>query len=104
MAGVAATAPDPALAGFPAIFTLLEAGQNPTSNTRLDMIVTLLLGERPPLLVCLDSPEPHIRVLWGTQFFTPSFARPTPEDGKVLAFARDIWLGQLPGTVVMLPE
>ena len=39
-------------------------------------------------MVCLEVPEPHIRVLWGTQFMTPSSAQPTPEDGKVLAFAK----------------
>ena len=43
-------------------------------------------------------------MLWRTQFVTPSFAQPTPEDGKVLAFARDIQLGQLPATVVIRPE
>ena len=44
----------------------------------------------------LDVPEPHIRVLWGVQYVTPSFARATPEDGKVLAFTQDVHLGMLP--------
>ena len=35
---------------------------------------------------------------------TPSFTQPTPEDGKVLAFARDIRLGLLPATVVVQLE
>ena len=34
----------------------------------------------------------------------PSFVKPTPEDGKVLAFARNICLGQLPAKVVVLLE
>ena len=55
-------------------------------------------------MVYLDNPEPHIRVLWSAQFGTPSFAQPKPEDGKVLAFARDIRLGLLPATVVVNPE
>ena len=43
-------------------------------------------------------------MLWGTQFMTPSFAQPTPEDREVLAFARDIRLGLLSATVVVHPE
>ena len=62
----------------------------------MERLATLPLGDRPPLVVFLEAPEPHIRVLWGAQFVTPSFAQPTPEDGKVLAFARDTRLGLLP--------
>ena len=43
-------------------------------------------------------------MLWGAQFVTPSFAQPTPEDLKVLTFARDTHLGLLPDTVVVQPE
>ena len=52
----------------------------------------------------VEAPEPHIRVLWGAQFVTSSFAQPTPEDGKVLAFSRDIRLGLLPTPVVVKLE
>ena len=62
------------------------------------------LGERPPLVVCLENPEPHIHVFWGAQFVIPSFAQPTPEDGKFLVFAKDILLVLLPATVVVQPE
>ena len=55
-------------------------------------------------MVCIEAPETHIRVLWGTQFATLSFDQPTPEDGKVLAFAGDIFLGMLPSTMVVQPE
>ena len=55
-------------------------------------------------MVYVEAPEPHIRVLWGAQFVTPSFAQPTPEDGKVLAFSRDIRLGLLPTPVVVKLE
>ena len=43
-------------------------------------------------------------MLWRTHYVTPSFARPTPEDGKVPALASYIQLGQLPASVVMIPE
>ena len=56
----------------------------------------MTLAERPLLLTCGNKPSPHIRVLWGVQYVTPSFARATPEDGKVLAFARDVRLGTPP--------
>ena len=63
MAGVAATAPDPSIPSFPVIFTLLEDGVNTTSRLWLKRLATLSLGERPPLVVCLEAPEPHIRML-----------------------------------------
>ena len=54
-------------------------------------------------MVCLEAPEPHICLLWGAQFVTPSFSQPTPEDGKVPAFAGDIRLDLLPATVMVHP-
>ena len=64
----------------------------------------MTLGERPLIVVCLEAPEPQICVLWGAQFVTPSLAKPTSEDGKILFFARDIRLGLLQATVVVHPE
>ena len=103
MAVVAATAPNPSVPRFPGIFTLLEDGENMTPQLRIEKIETLPLGERPPLVVCLEAPEPHIRVIWGAHFVTLSFAQFTPEDRKVLNFSRDIHLGLLPDTVVVQP-
>ena len=104
MAGVAATEPDPRIPGLLGIFTLLEDGANTTPRSRLKRLATLPMGESPPLVVCLESPEPNICLIWGDQFVTPSFAQPTPEDGKVLAFARDIRLGLLTATLVVHPK
>ena len=95
MAGVAATAPDPSVTIFLSIFALLEDGAHTTPRSQLERLATLLLGEKPPLVVCLEAPESHIRVIWGAQFVTPSFAQPTLEGGKILAFARNIRLGIL---------
>ena len=52
-------------------------------------------------MVCLEYPEPHIRMLWGTQFVNPSFVQPT---GRSLPSREDIRLGILPATVVVQPE
>ena len=103
MARVAAAASDLALARFPAIFSFLEEHQDITLKLRLESILTFIVGERPLVMVCLESQDPYTRLLWGTKFVTPSFARPNPEDRKVLAFTRDIWLGQIPSSLVMLP-
>ena len=90
MDGVAATAPNPSVPGFPGIFNLLEERANTTPQLRIHRLVTLQLGERPPLVVFHKVPEIHIRVLWGAQFVTQSFAQPTLQDGKILAFVRGI--------------
>ena len=76
MEGVAATAPNPSVPGFPGIFTLLEYGANTTLKSLLESLATLLLEGSPPLMVCLEAPEPHIHVLWGDQLDIPSFAQP----------------------------
>ena len=55
-------------------------------------------------MVCFDASEPHIRILWVTQFVTPTFEKPTPEDGKLLSLTRDIQLGLLTAMVVVQPE
>ena len=104
VARVAATAPDLSLDGFPGILTLLKTRANTTPKARLECIITLPLGKRPQLVVCLKSPAMHIRVIWGNQFVTPSFVRPTPEDEKVLTFVREFRMDQLPATVVILQE
>ena len=62
------------------------------SRLQLKRLINLLLTERPPVLVSVDTPEPHTIVIRGTQYFTPSFARPLLEERKLLAFARDIQL------------
>ena len=104
MAGVAARSPDPSVPGFLSIFTLLEDGVNTTLQLWLERLANLLLGERPPLVECIEAPDPQICVLWGAQFVTPSLAKPTSEDGKILSFARDIRLGLLQATVMVHPE
>ena len=47
--------------------------------------------------------EPNTIVLWGTHYVTPSFARTTPENSKVLTFTRAVRLGQILATVKMDP-
>ena len=77
MAGVAATSPNPSVPGFPGIFSLLEDEANTNPRSRLERLAILPLGEMPPLVVCLEAPAPHIRVLWDDQFVTPPFLQPT---------------------------
>ena len=48
------------------------------------------LEERPPLLACVEAPELHIRVLWGVEYVMPYLTNATPEDGKVLAFVKEL--------------
>ena len=61
MDGVAETAPNPSVPGFPGIFTLIEDGLNMTARLSLERLATFPLGEWPPLMVCLEALEPHIR-------------------------------------------
>ena len=73
LAVIAATAPGPALVSFMSIFNLLKVRYSTSPQSCLERIVTLTLKERPPLLILLESTEPHIRLLWVTQYVTPYF-------------------------------
>ena len=103
MTRVTSTTTGPELASFLEISTLLEAWQGTSPHTRLERLAMLPLEERPQVLVCFDTPEPHTRVLWGTQYINPYFAQTTPEGGKVLAFEQEVRTGHLPATSDMDP-
>ena len=81
------------------LFSLLEDRQGTLPRSRLERLATLPLTERPLLLVCLSTPDSHIRVLWGMHYMIPSFTCATPEDGAVLVFPRNDRLRILPTTV-----
>ena len=53
------------------------------------------LAEFPPLVICVETPMSHVRVLWGSNYVTPSFVRTIIEDKKVPAFAWDMKLREL---------
>ena len=95
---------DSCISAFPALFYLLEDKQGTSPRSRLELLMTLSLSERPFILICLATPEPHIRVLWGVQCVTPFFTNSTPEDRKVPAFSQYARLGILPKFVEVKPE
>ena len=54
--------------------------------------------------MCVERTDPHIRVLWGVEYVMMYLICPTPEDRKVMSFARDVSQGQLPTTVEVNTE
>ena len=104
LSSIAATSPNSFMVGFSAIFIFLKTRQGTSSHSRLERLVTFLLKERPPFLICLKTPESHIRFLWLIQYIILSSAQLTSEDGKVFAFARDVRLGKLLATAEIAPE
>ena len=84
-----------AMAALPDIFVVLM-GEVATLRARLELLATLPLEERPPWMVPLKELEPHIQVLWGLQYVTPSYASANTEDGRLIAFVRDTRGGHLP--------
>ena len=91
------------LSDFPALFSLLENKQGSSPRLWLERLATLPLTKRTILLICLVTPEPHIRVLWEVQYLIPDFTCTTPEDGEVLAFARYVHLGIIPNNMEVNP-
>ena len=90
------------LYALPYIFTLLDSIQGYTAQAHLKRLAAFPLSEHPPLVVCIEIPAPHIRMLWVQKFVAPLFAQPTPEDGNILAFLRDIHGGQIPASIEIL--
>ena len=62
------------------------------------------LADSPLLVVYVKTPDLHIKVFWGVEYMMFSFlSRPTPKDGKVLVFTRDLWQGKIPINVEINP-
>ena len=62
----------------PELFDILEEKEDTYPSSRLERLETLPLDEQPLLLVCMDNPEPHIRILWRVHYVTPYFNHTTP--------------------------
>ena len=54
---------DTNLAAFLSKFTFMDHSAGNSSHSRLNRLATLQLGDLPPLVVCVKTPDPHIRVL-----------------------------------------
>ena len=55
--------------------------------------------ERPALLILVEQPTRHIRVLWGVEKLPYYYANKTNLDGRVVAFSRDVVAGSTPTTI-----
>ena len=56
-----------------------------TANKRLDIYVSITLGEIPAVLVLVKEPR-HLRDLWGAEELPWYYSQPSPWDGEVVAF------------------
>ena len=60
-----------ALPAFLTLYTLLDNSQGVPEQAHIESLVTLPLGERPTLIIYVERPTSHIRVLWGQQLPPP---------------------------------
>ena len=60
--------------------------------------------EIPDLLIIVEEPTRHIRVLWGSEKLPYSYTNKTTLDGRILAFSRDIVAGNTPPTIAVNEE
>ena len=91
------------LAAYPAIFDLQESNTTKTAE-RIDIPASLLQHKRPSLLVIVEEPTRHIRVLWGIEKLPYSYANKTTLDGRIVDFSRDIVAGNTPPTISVNEE
>ena len=86
------------VAAYPAIFDLQESNIMTTAE-RIDIIASLPQHKRPSLLVIVEEPTRHIRVLWGIEKLPYSYANKTALDGRTVSFSRDVVAGNTPPTI-----
>ena len=91
------------LAAYPAIFELQESDITTTTDP-MDILASLPQPERPTLLIIVEGPTRHIRVLWGIEKLPYSYADKTALDGRIVAFSRDIVAGNTPPTIAVNKE
>ena len=70
----------------------------------MDILAFLLQHERPDLLVIVEEPTRHIRVLWGIKKLSYSYANRTALDVRIVAFSRDVVAGNTPPTIFINKE
>mmetsp|Transcript_55556 Transcript_55556/g.166523 ORF Transcript_55556/g.166523 Transcript_55556/m.166523 type:complete len:146 (-) Transcript_55556:2198-2635(-) len=56
----------------------------------------MVMAERPMLVVCLEQPKPHLRVLWGLEHVEPSILDPMDVEGAIFQFTKDVHQKRLP--------
>ena len=96
---------DTTLAASSDIFTFLDPRTGTSLRSSLKGLATLPLADSQLLVVCVETPELHIKSSGGVEYIIFSFlCSPTPKDGKVLAFTRDVWQEKLPTTNKVNPE
>ena len=86
------------LAAYPAIFDLQESDITSTTE-RMDVLASLPQPEKPALLIIVEKPMRHIRVLWGVENPPYSYSNKTDLDGRVVALSRDVVAGNTPPTI-----
>ena len=65
----------------------------------MNTLASLPRQERPSLLVIVEEPTLHIRVLWSIKKLPFSYANRTALDGHIIAFSRDIVAGDISPTI-----
>ena len=65
----------------------------------MDNLASLPQPETPALLIIVEEPTRHIRVIWGIEKPPYSYSNKTALDSRVVAFSRDIVAGNTPPTI-----
>ena len=91
------------LDAYPTIFDLRESNIT-TTPEQMDILSSLPQPKRSALLIIVEQPTRHIRVLWGIEKLPYSYANKTALDGRVVAFSRDIVAGNTPPTIAVNEE
>ena len=86
------------LAAYPAIFNLQESTITITSE-RMNILATLPQHKRTALIVIVEEPTRHIRVLWVIEKVPFSYSNRTALEGGIVAFSRDIVARNTPPTI-----
>ena len=86
------------LAAYPAIFNLQEINTTTTAE-RIDILASLSQHKRPALLVIVEEPTRHIRLLWGIEKIPYSYANKTALDGRIVVLSGDLVAGNTPPTI-----
>ena len=88
------------MAAYPEIFDLQDGG-GATRSESMNILASLPQQERPALLVIVEEPTRHLRVIWGIKKLPFSYANRTALDGHFIAFSRNIVAGDTPPTIAI---
>ena len=92
---------DPLIKAFPALYGQINDRRLMAVCACLQVVASMMLHKRPIFAVYVDTPAPHLNIIWNIKHIKPKILSPTEVDGAVLALTRNVSNKLLPQSCLL---